>query len=80
MGIIKRIISALLVIAVLGYVLPALWPLMQDTTDAITGLSGGTETDILKAIWPIALIIIGIGIAAGVIFFALKQFGVIGRK
>ena len=75
---IKKVIGVVLVVVVLGALLPVLWPMLVDTDTAIQGLEGGGITDFLQAMWPIALIIIGIGIAAGLIFYALRSFGVIG--
>jgi len=75
---IKKVIGVVLVVVVLGALLPVLWPMLVDTDTAIQELEGGGITDFLQAMWPIALIIIGIGIAAGLIFYALRSFGVIG--
>ena len=79
MSLVRRIVLVLLVVVVIGVTVPVLWDLFQDAGDAIAGLSGGSETDILQAIWPVAMILISIGIGAGVVFYALKQFGVVGK-
>lgn len=78
MEFVKKTVYIILAVVILGFCLPVLWPLLQDAADAIAALSGGAETDILQAIFPVALVILAIGIAAGLIFWGLKQFGVVG--
>lgn len=70
-----------MVVVVLGALIPILIPLMQDTATDIAAMQGTPgaepEIDMLVTLWPIMLLILIIGVAAGVIFFALKHFGVV---
>lgn len=75
---VKKVIGVILIVVVLGALLPVLWPMMVGTDADIQAMEGGGITDFLQAMWPVALIIVGIGIAAGLIFYALRQFGVMG--
>lgn len=75
----KKVVSVILLVVVLGALIPALWPSMQATdTDiqALNATAGDIATPFLQTIWPIVLLVIGIGIAAGLVFFALRKFGV----
>ena len=77
---IKKVIGVILVIIVLGALLPVLWPMLVDTDTDIQAIEGGGAiTGFLQAMWPIALIVVGIGIGAGIIYYALKKFGVAGK-
>lgn len=77
---VKKVIGVVLVIVVLGALLPVLWPMLTDTDTNIQAIEGGgVVTDFLQAMWPVALIVVGIGIAAGLVMYALKKFGVIGK-
>jgi hypothetical protein len=61
---------------VVGALIPALWPMFVATDTAIQALSdGSTMTDFLQVIWPIALLVIAIGIPVALVYFALKKFG-----
>lgn len=77
MGLVAGIIGGVIGIVVLAKVAVAMWPTFVGTgTDvaALTQTDAGTET--LQAIWPIVIVVVGIGIAAGAIFWALRKFGV----
>jgi len=77
---IQKLLGVLIVLVVVGALLPVLLPLIFDTIgdmDAIEHESAGTELGMLKTLWPITIMVLIIGIAGGLIFFALKQFGVI---
>lgn len=76
----KKVVSVILLVVVLGAIIPALWPTMTATTDDIAALNatGSTATSFLQTIWPIVLLVIGIGVAAGLVFYALRRFGVLG--
>ena len=79
----KKVLGVVLVVVVLGALLPVLLPLFFDTaTDIETVASNATYAaygaPVLGTMWPIMLTIIILGVAAGVIFYALRKFGVIG--
>lgn len=76
-GMIQAVVSVILIVIVLGALIPALWPKFSETATniaALTQTDAGTET--LQSLWPIALVVVGIGIAAGIVFMALHKFGV----
>ena len=79
-----RIIRGIVVIAItligLGFILPYLWPLVEDTLDLMEGMSGGDSVTILQAIWPILLIVVAISAGVGIVYWALKELGVVGGK
>lgn len=81
-GMVGKVVSVILLIVVLGAIVPALWPVMQDTDTDIQALNatGSTSTAFLQTVWPIVLLVIGIGVAAGLIFYALRRFGVLGAR
>lgn len=77
---IKKVLGVILIAVVVGTLLPVLLPLLFDTigeVDAITHEDAGAELTLLQTIYPIVIMVIIIGIAAGLVFFALRRFGVI---
>ena len=79
MSLLSALIIIVVVMIVLGTSIPVLWPLLTDTSTNITAMTGtdaGTTT--IQAFWPIILLIIGLGVAVGLIVFALKKFGLFG--
>lgn len=80
LGILSGIIAVVVVIIVLANTIPVLWPMATTASENITSMSGtdaGTTT--MKAFWPIALLMCGLGIGVGMIVFGLRKFGLIGR-
>jgi hypothetical protein len=66
------------VIVVLGYAIPVLWPVATTASENITAMTGTDEgTVIIKAFWPVVLLLVGLGAAVGLIVFALKQFHIL---
>ena len=77
---IKKVLGVILIAVVIAALLPVLLPLLFDSIgdiDAIAHEDAGAELDLLQTLWPIVVMIVIIGIAAGLVFFALKRFGVI---
>ena len=77
---IKSVIGVLLIAVVIGALIPVLLPVLFDTIgdiDDITHADAGAELTLLKTMWPIVVMVVIIGIAAGMVFFALRRFGVI---
>lgn len=69
-----------MLIIVLGALIPVLWPMMEATDTDIQALTEtGPITTFLQTMWPIVLLVIGIGVAAGLVFMALRKFGVMGQ-
>lgn len=79
MGIAVSVIGVVITIVILANVIPVLWPIATTASANVTSMTGtdvGTTT--IVSFWPIALLVIGIGIAVGVIIYGLKAFGLIG--
>jgi len=80
-SILTGVLLTVLAVVILGVMLPALWPMLLDSITNINAIEGSdTATAFLKVGWPIAILVIGVGVVAGLIFYALRQFGVIGGK
>ena len=80
MGLLSSVISLVVVIIVLATSIPILWPMATEASGNITAMTGtdaGTET--IQAFWPVVLLIVGIGVAVGLIVYALKEFGIMGK-
>ncbi len=64
-------------IVLLAKLVVGLWPTLAETDTDIQAL---TSTDIgttsLQTMWPIVLMVVGIGIAVGAIFMALRKSGI----
>ena len=81
MSLLIALISTVVVIIVLAVSIPILWPIATDASTNITSMTGtdaGTTT--IQAFWPVVLLLVGLGIAVGLIMFALRRFGLIGSK
>lgn len=79
MGILFAIISVVIVIIVIAYAWPVLWPIATtagDNISAMTGTDAGTTT--VQSFWDVVLLLVGLGVAVGLVVFALKKFGVLG--
>lgn len=69
------IVAVAVGVAILGAIVPALWPTITGSDTAIQALTqtdAGTTT--MQALWPILLIAVGCGIAAGLVMWALRKF------
>ena len=79
-GIMVAIIIVALTLIVLGALIPVLWPMLQDTQTDIDALNatGSVSTSFLQNMWPIALLVVGLGIVVALILYALRKFGVLG--
>lgn len=79
-GIMTAIIVVALVLIVLGALIPVLWPMLQATQTDIDALNatGSVSTAFLQNMWPVALLVVGLGIVIAIILYALKRFGVLG--
>ena len=84
-SILGAIIIVAVTLVVLGAAIPVLWPMMQETEADIAALNesaGATAaTNFLESMWPIVILIVGLGIVLALIWFGLKRFGVkLGRR
>lgn len=79
MGILMAIIAVVIVLIVLAYTVPVLWPIAVTAGANITGMTGtdaGTTT--MVAFWPIVELLVGLGIAVALVVYAVRKFG-LGR-
>lgn len=77
---IKKVIGVAVSVIVLGILVPVLWPLIITSNTNIQNIAGSdAATAMLKVFWPIALILVALGVAVGLIFYVLRKFGVIGK-
>ena len=77
---ISKVLGVVLIAVVVAALLPVMLPLLFDSIgdiEDITHADAGAELDLLQTLWPIVVMIIIIGIAAGLVFFALRRFKVI---
>lgn len=77
---IKKVLGVILICVVIAALLPVLLPLLFDSIsdiEAINVTASPAAGGMLQTMWPIVVMIIIIGIAAGLVFFALKRFDVI---
>ena len=79
MKLLTGLIGAVVLLVVMAVGFPILWPIASNTTaiDAMTGTDAGTTT--FQALWPIILLLVGLGVAVGIIIYALKKFGLMGN-
>lgn len=72
---IKKIVSVVILFCVLGALVPVLWPMFVGTD---TDIQAMTETDdatvFLQTVWPIVLLVMGIGVGAGLIYYGVRKF------
>ena len=80
MGILGALLGVVIVIVVMTQAIPVLWPSAANSTaiDAMSGTDAGTTT--VQAFWPIILLLVGLGLAIGLVVFALKKFGLMGMN
>lgn len=69
------LIAVMVVFVVLAYAIPAIWPLISESTGNITAMEGtDAGTNLIKSFWPVAIILAGLAIAIGFIIFIVKKF------
>ena len=81
MGILGALFAVCIVLIVIAYSFPVLWPMVTTAGENITGMSGtdaGTTT--FQAFWPMVLLFVGLGVAIGLVIFAVKKFGLLTKS
>ena len=79
MGLLTALIGVVVVIIVLANAIPILWPMAVDASANITSMNGtDAGTQMIQGFWPVVLLLVGLGVAIGLIIYALKAFGVLG--
>lgn len=79
MFLLGAIVTVVVVIIALSRAIPILWPMATEASGNITAMTGtdaGTTT--IQAFWPLILLLVGLGIAIGLVIYALKKFNVLG--
>jgi hypothetical protein len=77
---IKKVLGVAVTLVVMGALVPVLWPLIIASNTNIQNIAGSdSATAFLKALWPVLLIIVALGVAGGLVFYVLRKFGVIGK-
>lgn len=77
MDLLSGLLGVIVIVLVMSYAVPVLWPLATTAAanvTAMTGTDGGTT--IMKALWPVALLMIGLGVGIGMIIYALRQLSI----
>jgi len=77
--ILYALLGVVIVVIVLANAIPVLWPMATDASGNITAMTGtdaGTTT--IQAFWPVVLLLVGLGVAVGLIVYALRKFGMLG--
>ena len=80
MGILIGLITVSVVLIVIATAFPIVWPMVVGAGGNITAMSGtdaGTTT--LQGFWPLILLVVGIGIAIGLIMYGLKKFQIMSK-
>ena len=80
MGILLALITVSVVLIVIATAFPIIWPMVTTAGANITAMSGtdaGTTT--IQGFWPLILLVVGIGIAIGLIMYGLKKFQVMSK-
>ena len=81
MGILVAIITVSVVLIVIATAFPIVWPMVTAASSNITAMTGtdaGTTT--VQGFWPLILLVVGIGIAIGLIMYGLKRFQIISKS
>ena len=88
MGILTGLITVSVVLIVIATAFPIVWPMVTSAgynivgsvSENVTGMTGtdaGTTT--VVGFWPLIMLVVGIGIAIGLIMYGLKKFGVLSK-
>lgn len=77
---IKKVLGVIIIAVVIAALIPVMLPLLFDSQSDIASMNvtaSPAAGGMLQTMWPIVVMIIVIGIAAGLVFFALKRFKVV---
>ena len=78
MFILGAIITVAVTLIVVATAFPIVWPMVTASSANITAMTGtdaGTTT--VQGFWPLILLMVGIGIAIGLIVYAIRQFKIL---
>ena len=74
------LITVSVVLIVIATAFPIVWPMVTGASGNITAMTGtdaGTTT--VQGFWPLILLVVGIGIAIGLIMYGLKKFQIMSK-
>ena len=80
MGLLIALITVCIVLIVIATAFPIIWPMVTTAGIEIgnmTGTDAGTTT--VQGFWPLILLVVGIGIAIGLIMYGLNKFQVMSK-
>lgn len=80
MTILLALITVSVVLIVIATAFPIVWPMVVAAGANVTSMEGtdaGTTT--LVGFWPLILLVVGIGIAIGLIMYGLKKFQIMSK-
>ena len=89
MGLLIALITVSVILIVIATAFPIIWPMVVTAGYGITGsvsenITGMTGTDAgtttLQGFWPLILLVVGIGIAIGLIMYGLHKFKVMSES
>ena len=74
MRIAKKIVVAVLALAVIGLIIPVLYPILNGAAGNVSAMNG-TETGagLIQTVFPVGLMLVGIAIAVGLIIFGVSK-------
>ena len=90
MGILLALITVSVVLIVIATAFPIVWPMVTRAGYGIVGLTSDSEnitgmittdagTTTMQGFWPLILLVVGIGIAIGLIMYGLKKFQIMSK-
>lgn len=72
----KKIIVAVLALAVIGLTIPTLWPILDGAAGNVSAMAPGEAGgELVQAIFPVGLLLVGVAIGVGLLIFAVKKIG-----
>jgi hypothetical protein len=78
-SIVNTVIMLVLAILIVGTVIPAMWPLAVESLTNVAAMNGtDTGTTLIKALWPVGVMVAAIGLGIWLILYAIRRLGISG--
>lgn len=78
-NVVTNVIMLVLAILIVGTVIPAMWPLAVESLTNIAAMNGtDTGTVMIKALWPVGVMVAAIGLGIWLIIYAIRKLGITG--
>jgi hypothetical protein len=78
-SIVNTVIMLVLAILIVGTVIPAMWPLAVESLTSVAAMNGtDTGTTLIKALWPVGVMVAAIGLGIWLILYAIRRLGISG--